>query len=899
MNYFMRFVIALDIFAIVNIPIRYIELHLVNWNRFFVFCLYAVSVIVMTYTMAYWFLFVMKQINSKLVDTKKKNFICLIPAAGTILLCIINYWTGWLYVIDESSWYNRGSIFILQAAISYAYFFVSIICNFWALFANKEKNSAKKCFSAIAPAVIGAVLQIVYGGSYLLLGTVFGGWIMYIEICLDRQKAYELSEAVSAINDELIHSNKELSNNMRTILALSDIYHTLYEVDLENDTFTEIKASKVVSEYCSQFKSARECLEGIPNAMFAAGYVEAMKTVFSPEAINERLKDKNSYFVDAVGRYSKDWTRTTIIVAERDSEGKVLRLVFTFQGIGDIIEQQKKLEEVEIYEGHAREMKELFIQTAEALASAIDAKDRYTHGHSQRVATYAKEIAKEAGMSETECEKIYFAGLLHDVGKIGIPDDIICKAGKLTKEEYDEIKKHPVHGKEILEKISRLPYLSTGANYHHERYDGKGYPSGLEGENIPEMARIIAVADAYDAMTSKRSYRNPIPQQTVREEIIKGMGTQFDPEFAKIMVHLIDKDIEFQMQERIDFNDDSESTALSCKEFRTNFSEAIRINEMKTKIHFQYENTAGENSMPAFVLFDSLDARIHKGDDFEKILSYHEYGELRINGKNVFDGVRKTQIEVTEIPDYKSDECAIELVKDNDHLYFEMIACGQKMTATLCLPDNTRYVYVSITGENCEINDISYERSEEAIPEGSIERIAEEITYLNGIEGDIPSIQVDGWRTAATEGIMIDDDIEITFDMSSLPFARLIWHCPFFVIFHSDDGHVYGENYREYSVVRLNGESWSESDQCENYGTSNKTEEFPGWDQWKLDNIAGRNSKIIISKSGNQIVLKTVNGGIEIENTTIINDDNDDVYFAFSGDQCTVENIHYHRIEVL
>lgn len=542
---------------------------------------------------------------------------------------------------------------------------------------------------------------------------------------------------------------------------------------------------------------------------------------------------------------------------------------------------------------------EFLRQTVEALATAVDAKDSYTNGHSKRVAKYARKIAEEVGMTEKECDNVYLAGLLHDVGKIGIDDSIINKKGKLTDEEFAVIKLHPGLGGQILSKIVISPSLSVGARYHHERYDGHGYPDNLKGTDIPQIARIISVADAYDAMTSNRSYRNLIPQQVVREEIIKGIGTQFDPIFAKIMVHLIDKDIEFQMQERIDFSDDTENTKLSCEEFRTNFAEALRINEMKTKIYFKYENTAGENSMPAFVLFDSLDARVHKGDEYEKSLSYHEYGELRINGEHVFDGVRKTQIEFDEILNAPSNEGQIELVKDNDHLYFEMIACGQKMTATLCLPDNTRYVYVSITGENCEIFDIAYERATDAIQEGSIERIAEEITYLNGVEGDIPSIQVDGWRTAATEGIMFDGDMEITFDMNSLPFARLIWHCPFFVIFHSDDGKVYGENYIEYSVVRLNGESWSESEQCENYSICNITEEFPGWEQWKLDNIAGRKSKIYIHKSGNKIVLQTENGGIEIENTTIINDGSTDIYFAFSGDQCTVENIHYHRIEVL
>lgn len=183
----------------------------------------------------------------------------------------------------------------------------------------------------------------------------------------------------------------------------------------------------------------------------------------------------------------------------------------------------------------------MIAQTTAALAEAIDAKDAYTNGHSQRVAEYSAKIAERYGKTKEECEEIYLIALLHDVGKIGVPNAIINKEGKLTDEEYEIIKTHPNRGKEILEKISISPNLAVGAHYHHERYDGKGYPEGLKGEEIPEIARIIAVADTYDAMASKRSYRNALPKEKIRSELINGMGTQFDSRFASIMVDLIDQ----------------------------------------------------------------------------------------------------------------------------------------------------------------------------------------------------------------------------------------------------------------------------------------------------------------------------------------------------------------------
>ncbi len=197
-----------------------------------------------------------------------------------------------------------------------------------------------------------------------------------------------------------------------------------------------------------------------------------------------------------------------------------------------------------------QENERLFLHVVQSLADAIDAKDTYTNGHSGRVAEYSREIARRYGYSEKQQNDIYIMGLLHDVGKIGIPDAVINKPGRLTEEEFALIKTHPVMGDKILKNIKEMPKLATGAKWHHERYGGGGYPDGLKGEEIPEEARIIAVADAYDAMTSRRSYRDSLPQEVVREEIRKGRGTQFDPGFADIMLKMIEEDTEYTMREQ-------------------------------------------------------------------------------------------------------------------------------------------------------------------------------------------------------------------------------------------------------------------------------------------------------------------------------------------------------------
>ena len=192
-------------------------------------------------------------------------------------------------------------------------------------------------------------------------------------------------------------------------------------------------------------------------------------------------------------------------------------------------------------------LRQMNLNIIRSLSYAIDAKDRYTRGHSQRVADYSLAIAKRMKKSEEEQETIYFAGLLHDVGKIRVPESVINKPGKLTDEEFDQIRIHPVSGFHILRDIAKDERIGYGAKYHHERYDGTGYPNGLTGRNIPEIARIIGVADAYDAMASNRSYRNALAQDVVRQEIQRGKGRQFDPEIADIMLEMIDEDKEYKM----------------------------------------------------------------------------------------------------------------------------------------------------------------------------------------------------------------------------------------------------------------------------------------------------------------------------------------------------------------
>lgn len=191
----------------------------------------------------------------------------------------------------------------------------------------------------------------------------------------------------------------------------------------------------------------------------------------------------------------------------------------------------------------------LSLQLIQSLSETIDAKDRYTSGHSRRVAKYAAMIAEAMDKDSDTQQQIYLAALLHDIGKIRIPVEILNKPGKLTDEEFQLIRLHTISGYHIVSNITAAPEFALAAKYHHERYDGRGYPDGLSGEDIPEVARIIGVADSYDAMASNRSYRSALPQEVVRSEIEKGISTQFAPAPAKAMLDIIGSDTDYKLRQ--------------------------------------------------------------------------------------------------------------------------------------------------------------------------------------------------------------------------------------------------------------------------------------------------------------------------------------------------------------
>lgn len=186
------------------------------------------------------------------------------------------------------------------------------------------------------------------------------------------------------------------------------------------------------------------------------------------------------------------------------------------------------------------EYKNITVESIQAIARTIDAKDEYTNGHSTRVGYYSKLIAENLGMNQDEVDNIYYIALLHDIGKIAIPDKILNKPGRLTDEEFAVMKSHTTRGAKILKGISTIPHIVEGAKSHHEKYDGSGYPEGLKGEEIPFVARIICCADCFDAMASKRVYKEPFSSETIINEFKRCSGTQFDPKIAEVVVKMIE-----------------------------------------------------------------------------------------------------------------------------------------------------------------------------------------------------------------------------------------------------------------------------------------------------------------------------------------------------------------------
>lgn len=241
-------------------------------------------------------------------------------------------------------------------------------------------------------------------------------------------------------------------------------------------------------------------------------------------------------FVETVSVYFVTYTSGFFLGA-----GLLTLLFFTVvQTVKDIRKMEHKCQ-AEQFEKRRKQTETMSLQMIQTLSVTIEAKDEYTRGHSYRVAQYAALIAEELGWDEDEVENLRNAAYLHDIGKIGIPDAILNKPSKLLDAEYEIIKKHTSIGADILKNITLIRHVEEVARYHHERYDGRGYPEGLGGEQIPVQARIVAVADSYDAMNSKRIYRNRLPEDVIRKELIRNRGIQFDPVMVDAFLKLMDE----------------------------------------------------------------------------------------------------------------------------------------------------------------------------------------------------------------------------------------------------------------------------------------------------------------------------------------------------------------------
>ena len=199
-------------------------------------------------------------------------------------------------------------------------------------------------------------------------------------------------------------------------------------------------------------------------------------------------------------------------------------------------------------------LEKAYMESIETLRFTVEAKDSYTRGHSDRVSSYSILIGEKLGLSEQDINTLRIGGLFHDIGKIGVPDSILLKDSKLTDDEYSEIKNHPSIGAHILSNATIFQDVIPIVKHHHERYDGNGYPGKLKGEDIPYLARIAAVADSFDAMTSKRTYRNSLPIEVVKDEIEKNKGTQFDPKIANVFLDILNNEYEKIEEIRKKFN---------------------------------------------------------------------------------------------------------------------------------------------------------------------------------------------------------------------------------------------------------------------------------------------------------------------------------------------------------
>ncbi|MCM1144544.1 MAG: HD-GYP domain-containing protein [Blautia sp.] len=389
-------------------------------------------------------------------------------------------------------------------------------------------------YGSVIPPILNLLGNTLYFALTFSLSYFFLRYVeSYVSQDVDREKSIHFNKILYFLLLALLFVNLFMGFLFSFNEAGEYLHGTLYILVYIVPLYYVFFSTVVLIKNQSFFKTKQKFSIGVYVVMCLVGPI--LQMLFFPDVLLSVFTPSIALLIILFSMETPDYQLLIKTLAELDDLRKNLQ-----------IEVKKQTKTAEERREKAERLSEQIILT---LANTIDAKDKYTNGHSERVASYSREIAKRMGMSDTEQQQIYYMGLLHDIGKIGISDTIINKTEKLTDEEYHMILRHPEIGAEILATLSELPDISIGAKYHHEKYDGTGYPNKVAGEDIPLQARIIGIADAYDAMASKRSYRDVLPQKVVREEIEKGRGTQFAPECADIMLQMIDEDTEYLMCE--------------------------------------------------------------------------------------------------------------------------------------------------------------------------------------------------------------------------------------------------------------------------------------------------------------------------------------------------------------
>ena len=289
-----------------------------------------------------------------------------------------------------------------------------------------------------------------------------------------------------------------------------------------------------------------EAIERVKNEHFDLMLLDFIMTPIHGDQVVEEIRKFNAELYILLLTGHKDLAPPLDTIRRLDIQGyceksdKFDQLLLLIESGIKAISQMQEIKDInEKLINTYEELEKAYLESIETLRYTVEAKDSYTRGHSDRVSEYSYLIGKYLNLPEEDLKKLKLGGLFHDIGKIGIPDSILLKTEKLTDDEYSEIKNHPAIGAHILSNASMFADIIPIVKHHHERYDGNGYPGKLKGEDIPYLARITAVADTFDAMTSRRAYRDPLPLDVVKSEFEKNSGTQFDPNIVPVFLDIL------------------------------------------------------------------------------------------------------------------------------------------------------------------------------------------------------------------------------------------------------------------------------------------------------------------------------------------------------------------------